>query len=106
MADFLKNAGLDQEIGFSPDHIKDLGDGTYVMAKRLLFHWMLIRGDIGDLLGYFNRWCYDTQENVLRAVQDFPLHPDSSYEPTGWHRHPRTHRRRPDGDPSREYIDA
>ncbi len=25
-------------------------------------------------------------------------------EPTGWFRHPRTGRRRPDGDPEREYV--
>jgi hypothetical protein len=29
---------------------------------------------------------------------------DGTGEPVGWMRHPQTGRRRPDGDPAREYI--
>ena len=29
---------------------------------------------------------------------------DGVGEPTGWMRHPTTGRRRPDGDPSKEYV--
>lgn len=30
--------------------------------------------------------------------------PKAGTEPSGWFRHPPTGRRRPDGDPSKEYI--
>ncbi len=89
-----------------PEHLrKDLKDGTYVAARRLLFHWMLIRGDHDDVLGYFDRWCYATEGLALLALQDFPERPPEGYEPDGWHRHPPTRRRRPGGDPALEYVD-
>jgi hypothetical protein len=87
------------------DDIKDLQDGTYVLFKRLLYHWTVIRGHIDDHVGYFDRWCYQTEEGARQAFIDFPDSPAASYEPLGWHRHPKTGRRRPEGDPSAEYID-
>ena len=88
------------------EDIRDLKDGTWIMAHRLAYHWMLIRGSEGDLLGcYFDRWCYATEDLARQALKDFPERPAKGYEPVGWHRHPPTHRRRPDGDPAREYIE-
>jgi hypothetical protein len=89
------------------EDIRDLGDGTFVMAHRLMFHWMLVRGymDAGVLESYFDRWCYATEELVRDALAAFPVNPVADYEPAGWHRHPPTHRRRPGGDPAQEYID-
>lgn len=89
-----------------PEHqLKLLGDGTYVAARRLMFHWIIIRGDVDDAVGYFDRWCYATEELALKALKYFPESPPQGYEPSGWHRHPSTHRRRPGGDPALEYID-
>lgn len=88
----------------TPDRIKDLKDGTYVMAHRLMFHWM-IRGFFDTPFEYFDRWRYETEELVMKAVTDFVEEPPAGYEPSGWHRHPPTRRRRPAGDPTREYID-
>jgi hypothetical protein len=54
---------------------------------------------------YADRWCYHSFEDAERAIQgweDPDAWPES--EPQGWHRHPRTGRRRPDGDPSKEYV--
>lgn len=84
--------------------VRIFDDGTYAAVKRLLFHYTLIYGIIGDAFGYENRWCYQTlagAEAALRAWQ-YP----SQAEPEGWHRNPRTGRRRPEGDAAREYIDA
>lgn len=90
------------ELGVTPDMVKDLGDDTYVMIKPLMFHWTMIRGDFGDFFGYFDRWCYETREMAEDALDKFPLNPDPSYEPSGWHRHPKTGRRRESGDPELE----
>jgi hypothetical protein len=88
----------------TPDYVRDLKDGTFVMAHRLMYHWMLIRGYIGDAGNYFDRWCYETREGAVDALRDFVECPPAGYEPLGWHRHLPSHRRRPDGDPAKEYI--
>jgi len=87
------------------DHFKDLGDGRYILAKRLMFHWTVIEGTIGDSLGYDDRWCFVTEDLALAAVKAWPLAAPPGYEPVGWHRHPKTGRRRPGGDPGTEYIE-
>lgn len=99
---FLDRSGLSAD-GVSRDQVKDLGDGTYAMIRPLLFHWMMIRGDFGDLIGYFDRWCYADEAGARAALNAFPEHPEDGYEPSGWHRHPPSGRRRPEGDPTREY---
>lgn len=85
--------------------VKDLKDGTYVMAKPLMFHWTLIRGYMGDQTGYFDRWCYANETLAKDALGEFPVNPPSGYEPAGWHRHPNTGRRRTGGDPATEYVE-
>lgn len=78
-------------------------DGTYAAVRRLMFHYTLIYGIVGDNLGYENRWCYQTLARAAQAMVewDYP----KQAEPEGWHRNPRTGRRRPDGDATKEYID-
>jgi hypothetical protein len=51
------------------------------------------------MLGYEDRWCYapGTADRALAAW-------NGAGEPEGWHRHPTTGRRRPNGDASLEYI--
>lgn len=80
--------------------VKDLGDGRYAAAKPLLFHWTLVIGQIGDRFCYDDRYCYATADQAIRALTEW----DGNGEPTDWHRHPHTGRRRPDGDAAREYI--
>lgn len=91
--------------GVTESMVKDLGDGSYVMAKPLMFHWTLLRGDFSDHHGYFDRWCFATKELAMQALAEFPESPAGSYEPSGWHRHPMTGRRRPEGLPEAEYVD-
>lgn len=103
---YLAASGIRDESGFRPELIRDLQDGTYVMARPLLFHWMLIRGDFDNLIGYFDRWCYSSEAAVLRALAEFPEAPAAEYEPSGWHRHPATGRRRPEGDPTGQFVES
>ena len=42
-------------------------------------------------------------EEEARKVAQI-LASDDESEPSGWHRHPATGRRRPDGDPTKEYV--
>lgn len=91
--------------GVLPSDIRPLDDGTYVMARRLMFHWMVIRGYQDDYTGYFDRWCYATEELARTALASFPQEGADGFEPAGWHRHPPTARRRPNGDPALEYIE-
>lgn len=79
---------------------KAIGDGMYVAIKPLLFHWTMIVGQIGDREGYEDRWCYANREKAETALRAW----DGTGEPTGWFHHPRTARRRPEGDPGREYV--
>jgi hypothetical protein len=52
--------------------------------------------------GYSDRWCYPTIEQARSALEAWSGEHDT--EPQGWHRHPTSGRRRPDGDAAREYI--
>lgn len=81
---------------------KDIGDGLYAGVKPLLFHWTLIIGQIGDRVGIEDNYCYPTHALALAALEAW----DGTGEPTDWHRHPRTGRRRPGGDPAKEYKAA
>ena len=81
---------------------KDIRDGLYAGIKPLLFHWTLIVGEIGDTFGYADRWCYADQDLTMKALRDW----SGDGEPTGWHRHPNSGRRRTGGDSAREYIAA
>jgi hypothetical protein len=72
----------------------------YAAIKPLMFHWTMIVGQVGDFLGYEDRWCYGDRERAETALRAW----SGVGEPTGWHRHPKTGRRRPNGDASREYI--
>lgn len=53
-----------------------------------------------DELGSDDEWQYQDQIAAYAALTVW----DGNGEPEGWYRHMRTGRRRPDGDPTREYI--
>ena len=78
---------------------KEFGD-FYGAVKPLLFHWTFIIGIIGDKCSWLDNFCYQTREQAVTALNAW----DGVGEPSGWHRNPRTGRRRPIGDASREYV--
>lgn len=73
-------------------------NGRDAMLMRLIFTHAII-ADLSS--GYYgDRWCYHTYAQAKAALMAW----DGEGEPTGWHRHPDSGRRRPDGDPTREYV--
>ena len=55
-----------------------------------------------DYSGYADRWCFTDYAKARAALDAWDGEEDT--EPQGWHRHPPTGRRRPDGDASKEYV--
>lgn len=85
-------------------HLEDRGDGMWVSLERLMFHYTIKLGTIGDTItGYEDRWCVGDLPNAILAWQEWK---DRGFqgEPTRWNRHPGSGRRRPDGDPAKEYV--
>lgn len=80
-----------------------MGDGRYCAIKRLLFHWTMIIGQIGDLDGYDDRYCYADRGLAQMALAEWQGRAWAD-EPIAWHRHPPSGRRRLMGDPARETI--
>lgn len=59
---------------------------------------ILGRADNGGT--YIDRWCYEAFDVALEAFNQW----NGIGEPDGWHRHPSTGRRRPNGDVQAEYY--
>jgi len=80
---------------------RDLGDGRAVWIQRQIFTWAICIGWIGADC-YDDRWCYESFETAKDALEAWD--PLKTLEPVGWHRNPRTGRRRPAGDSTKEYV--
>lgn len=80
--------------------LRVLPDGRVLGVLRLMYHWTL-HIDLHDT-GYEDRYCYQTSAQALAAMNEWDGTGDPGY---GWHRHPATNRRRPNGDASKEYIE-
>lgn len=76
-------------------------NGRYVAVVPYAYTWAVIVGCYrwADA-GHDDRWCYKTRLAAAAAAHVW----DGHGEPVGWHRHPDTGRRRPEGDPTREYV--
>lgn len=58
---------------------------------------------LGD--GYYtDSWIYDAEQGLDDAGWRAALGWDGDGEPQGWYRHVQSGRRRPEGDPAREYV--
>jgi hypothetical protein len=66
--------------------------GYYKAIIPLLYHHMMIMGRMDDAIGYSDRWCFEDFPDALKAFQAWDGTKGS--EPDGWHRHPKTGRRR------------
>lgn len=79
-----------------------LDGAAYATIVPFMFTFAIIVGRMYDDDTYENRWCYNTYVEARTALESW----DGAYdtEPQGWHRHPPTGRRRPNGDASQEYV--
>ena len=80
-----------------------IGLEEYVAVSRFMFTWGILRGLLWLPDTYEDRWCYHTQQAALSGLWEWASR-EWQGEPQGWHRHPGTGRRRPDGDSALEYI--
>lgn len=96
-------AWLKSPDGGSCTLIGDMGDGRYCAIKPLLFHWTMIVGEIGDRDGYEENYCYADRTAAGEGLIGWAIL-EFQGEPDGWHRHPKSGRRRPGGDPAKEHI--
>lgn len=94
--DFL--VWLKEECGYLL--VLPLTNTHYVAIARFVYTHAIIIGQYEDRVGMDDRWCYHSYQDALTALLNW----DGQGEPQGWHRHPATGRRRPDGDASKEYI--
>lgn len=76
-------------------------NGHDACITRLGFNYAIL-SDLAEW-GYGDRWCFDGLWLAMEAMAEW-IGRDGEGEPTGWHRHPDTGRRRPLGDASKEYI--
>lgn len=76
------------------------GDAGWCALERFAYTFAILAGC--DRGGYRDRWCYESRAQALRAFQSWSG--AKGTEPDGWHRHPDTGRRRPEGDREREYV--
>lgn len=91
---------LERDNGYTD--VKLLSDGKrWAGLYQFMFTHAIIVGKLGDQTGYENRWCYADKSKALAALGAW----NGKGEPTGWHRHPVSGRRRKGGDASTEYVD-
>ena len=79
----------------------DLPDGRVVDVCPLLWGRATLGVSLDRLAGWYEHlWEYDTVDAALAAAKAW----NGEGEPVGWTRDPHTGRRRPGGDPAKEYI--
>jgi hypothetical protein len=79
------------------------GKGRWVGLLRLMFHWTMHAGDMHNMVGHDQRYCYKTFDLASQALTEWAM-VDFEGEPSRWHKDPYTGRLRPDGDPEKEYL--
>lgn len=81
-----------------------LDDEHYACLCQFAYSCAILKGRWFDRYVHEDRWCYTDAEAATRGMIEWFLADPRPSEPTGWHRHPMSGRRRPDGDATREYI--
>jgi hypothetical protein len=78
--------------------------GMWIGLHRLLFHWTMHIGVIGDRQEYEDRYCYADYDRAMAGLVEW-LGRGFEGEPKFWRKHPKTDRcRNDDGDPESESI--
>ena len=79
---------------------KPMPGGMEVCVYPRAFNSILTYGRADDDFSYSTHWCYETPGQAVAAAEEW----DGTGEPEGWFRHADTGRRRPEGDPAKEYV--
>lgn len=83
---------------------RNLEDGRVIVLYPMIYTWRLCVGQQMDG-GYDRGWCYP--KGSLAPALIALAHWDGNDDPVdGWIKEVGVGRRRPDGDPAREYIEA
>lgn len=77
---------------------REFPNGRDACITQLLFTYAIL-SDI-EVWGYGDRWCFSSYAKAKAALDAW----DGQGEPTGWHRHPDSGRRREGGDPAKEEV--
>lgn len=77
-----------------------LGDGRAIWLMAMFGGNLRIGvGTLGSC-SFDNEWCFHDHDAAWRAAFGWNGHGD----PEGWYRHPQSGRRRPGGDPEKEFV--
>lgn len=76
-------------------------DGRWVDLTNQIFNMRISIGPANSQT-YTEFYCYRDRFHAMNAF--LLLRHDPTTEPTGWVRHVPSARRRPDGDPAKEYV--
>lgn len=79
-------------------YYRALDDGWEITVWRMAFNWRVC---FGSGLGFEDAYCFADRGRALQAAM---LWDGVGEILDGWHKQPTTGRRRPDGDPAREYT--
>jgi hypothetical protein len=81
--------------------LRQIAPGQFLFVYGWRAYGLQLAVGMGD--GYFSdSWIYDVEQR--QAGWRAALGWDGQGEPEGWYRHPQSGRRRPEGDPSREFV--
>lgn len=84
--------------GPDPALVMRLDADHYVAVVPYIFTWAVIFGPNDSVLhGFTDRWCYHNVLSAIAGASAFAATwhgPNDYQEPPGWHRYPRTGRRR------------
>lgn len=79
-----------------------IGDGRELTVCPMTFGKARLCIGPVDSPGYDDGWCYEDVPKAVLAAMVWDG--DGDDPPFGWHRHIKTGRRRPNGDPALEYV--
>jgi hypothetical protein len=90
------------EFPYFYKHLRLLPDGRAVWIQRKMFTHAITVGRADNGGTFDTHWCYESEAQALAALEKW--NPFEQEEPEGWFRHVDTGRRRPGGDPAKQYI--
>lgn len=80
---------------------RTLADGRTIAVMPLMFTKAIVV--FRDTTSIDDRWCYHDVASARYGIEEWSSRGYEG-EPTGWHRHPYSGRRREGGDPAQEIV--